>query len=304
MLVASCSDDDAGQGPPEGSSTTVEPVTGLRDLVSALQDERSAAFVTITGVSGVTDGATGDADVRRATDQTLADLDAAAIGALDGLTRLRSDVDARPLPADLTQVPFANEIFDRYSELIAGVLGADANDALEIAEPEARRGAELLSTGLRQTEVVAQLIKTLVVGVVTTTRATRTGSPSSPRSVPSSPTIKPPSTTLPWTAPTNQPSISCQPTWRKPGPWRGFPTRSTAPHPTLPASSTRSTSLRATTGSPSSAGSRTSRPVSTRSHISPDHPSYSSQARRGATPRSAASNACFAVAHRPGSHSS
>jgi Nitrate and nitrite sensing len=166
-LVVSCSNDDEGRSGPEETPTTVEQATGLRDLVSALQDERNAAFVTITGVAAPSDGSVADADVRGTTDETLADLDPAVVESLDGLTRLRSDVDSRPSPADLTQVPFADEIFDRYSELIASMLDASDDEAMEITEPEARRGAQLLSTGLRQTEVVAQLIQTTLIGPIT-----------------------------------------------------------------------------------------------------------------------------------------
>jgi hypothetical protein len=81
-LVASCSNDDEGRSGPEETPTTVEQATGLRDLVSALQDERSAAFVTITGVAAPSDGSVADADVRGTTDETLADLDPAVVASL------------------------------------------------------------------------------------------------------------------------------------------------------------------------------------------------------------------------------
>ncbi|HMG44446.1 MAG TPA: nitrate- and nitrite sensing domain-containing protein [Acidimicrobiales bacterium] len=146
---------------------------GVESVPSKLEDERNAAAIYLVGLENIPDLMVEDnTEARAATDQALEEFrgelasrsDAAeeaygpALEAMGpGLDALRQQVDAyqgerRPENIDLTR-----EVFDGYSELMSPLFDTNRQVALEVDDPELRRGAQLIDLAARQTDLMAKL---------------------------------------------------------------------------------------------------------------------------------------------------
>jgi signal transduction histidine kinase len=156
-------------------------VTGPTGLITSLQDERNWSVVELVGMQSTYKMPTvGYGPTRKATDEALQGFRAdvvskgvvveatyrAALDALDRLKRIRSDVDRFRRPRSIDNIPYATGIYDRYVELIQGLLDANARIPLEVHDPELRQGTELASMASHQAELSANISRTTVVAAV------------------------------------------------------------------------------------------------------------------------------------------
>ncbi|HEY8547963.1 MAG TPA: nitrate- and nitrite sensing domain-containing protein [Acidimicrobiales bacterium] len=153
---------------------------GPAGLMTALQDERTFAVVELIGQEeSVTLGVTGYEETRRRTDEAIAEFKAEVEGkggavaeaygpALEGLAaldQLRADIDADTRPHTLeANNLFADQVFERYVQLIAPFHEGNSHLALAIDDPTLRRGVELIDLASRQVETVALVIRSIVQG--------------------------------------------------------------------------------------------------------------------------------------------
>ncbi len=191
IAVGGDGDGDSGDGgdrsdpaasPDDRASTAplVELVTTPRDVITAVQDERNQATIWLLGMEDaleipVADAATarGRTDAAVAGLQALADADPAgaaygpALDALDGLAVLRGDVDADDGPRDMSNTGPSEEVFDRYGQVITGLLDAQAAFVATIDDPELRDGAEVYQLVLLQQELTTTLGREALLTTVT-----------------------------------------------------------------------------------------------------------------------------------------
>lgn len=160
-----------------------EAAFGPSGLFNALQDERNRAAVDLADLgSAIRLPVASNAEARALTDEAAEDFGALVAGhevqvqrayapALEAITQLpdvRADVDAeeQTLTDGFVKAQAADEAFTRYSELIDAVLDANAEVTVEIDDPVLRQGAVLSFMTSRQIDVVARLIRhVLVTGI-------------------------------------------------------------------------------------------------------------------------------------------
>jgi signal transduction histidine kinase len=160
---------------------------GPAGLITRLQAERSWPALELTGSGDLLDAPVEDyAESRRLTDEAVeefrAELErrgptaeetyAAALAGLDELAQLRADVDAdqsSPLHGETGNSAFAQQVYDRYTDLIRPFFDATDDLAARVDDGELRRGIELVNTSSRQIEVFVALARlALVHGTVGT----------------------------------------------------------------------------------------------------------------------------------------
>jgi hypothetical protein len=169
--------DQSASGAP--TAAVVDLVTAPRDLVIALQDERDTAWAELIGQADLVASPFADAeDARRRTDAAVAGLqalvDAGTFGSayqpalddLDGLAALRGDADADDGPRDLSNIEAADDIFDRYGQLVTGLLDAQEAFVATIDDPDLRAGADLYQLSLHQQELTKELGRNALLVVV------------------------------------------------------------------------------------------------------------------------------------------
>jgi signal transduction histidine kinase len=155
---------------------------GPSGVLSTLQDERTWAVVDLIGFSGsITAPVAGYDASRKATDDaiaafrnTIADASPAVASAyqpaLDNLVQLeqlRADIDASTTPRDLSNVPFGDDVFKRYSQMISPFFDADTRVALAVDDAELRRWTTLVGAVNRSNETLANLARaTILNGVI------------------------------------------------------------------------------------------------------------------------------------------
>jgi hypothetical protein len=162
--------DLASEGTGEPNASVVLLVTASRDLVTALQGERNLATIELIGAADAVVLSVDDAgEARSRTDAAVAAFESvvaadpagsvyqAALDDLGGLGALRGDIDADDGPRTLDNVDLATEVFDRYADMIGGLLDAQGEAALVIDDPDLRAGAQVYLLGLRQQDLTAQL---------------------------------------------------------------------------------------------------------------------------------------------------
>jgi signal transduction histidine kinase len=152
--------------------------TGPTGIVTQLQNERTWASLAMTGLEATMDvEVAGFDETRGATDAAIADfradieaeggaVEAAYSDALDSLgaiDEIRDQLDADTGPKSLENMPFSTEMYDRYTELIQGLLDANSSIALQVQDTELRKGTELFDIASRQYEVSANLTREVVV---------------------------------------------------------------------------------------------------------------------------------------------
>lgn len=184
-LVARDGDREAGrlttvaeQAP--SRETDGDAVTALRAVVEALQDERNLAAATLMGIDeALALPVTDTAQARSETDATIASFAAFVSGdpdraayrpGLDGLAaldELRRDIDADAGPRTLDNVGTAQQFFDRYAGLVAGLLDGQQAYAERLDEPVVRAGALAYGRGLRLDEQTKHLVQvSMLIAVV------------------------------------------------------------------------------------------------------------------------------------------
>ncbi len=179
---------EGGDGEADRTATVGDPPSGVspaevaiapRALVAAMQDERNLATIWLIGFEEALVLPVSDtAQARSATDAAVAAFEAfvaasperaayaQALGSLDGLGLLRSDIDADPGPRTLDNLPASQDVFARYTELVDAVLRDQVAFAESIDDPGVRAGAEAYARGVQLFEQIAQLAYVSVPAVV------------------------------------------------------------------------------------------------------------------------------------------
>jgi signal transduction histidine kinase len=157
-----------------------EAALGPGSLLSKLEDERNAAAIELLGVENLLDLPVEDQPTARAAtdaaraefEQDLARLDAEtretyapAIEGLGQLEELRAQVDGFSGPRDIQSVndEETRANFDGYSSIMTRLFDANRQVALEIDDPDLRRGAQLIDLSARQSDLHAKLAQLLVL---------------------------------------------------------------------------------------------------------------------------------------------
>jgi Nitrate and nitrite sensing len=182
-LVARNGDDEAGRLATDGEQPPTEApvavVTAPRALVVALQDERNLATSRLMGIEdAIALPVTKTAQARSATDAAVATFEAFVATSPDGaayrpgldalgtLGELRRNIDAYAGPRNLNNIDTAQEVFDRYAEIVSGLLGAQQAFAYTIDDPVVRAGAVAYWRGLQLDEQTAQLGRVALLAAV------------------------------------------------------------------------------------------------------------------------------------------
>ncbi|MFP3900103.1 MAG: nitrate- and nitrite sensing domain-containing protein, partial [Acidimicrobiia bacterium] len=151
---------------------------GPGSVLSTLEDERNAAGVYLVGQEEnfalpVTD----NAEARAATDASIEEFRATLAGstgdvraayapaleALDGLAPIRQRVDAYSGPRELANIGITAEVFDEYTGVMDVLFRANKQVLLSIDDADLRRGAELFDLSSRQTNIIAILVRDLLL---------------------------------------------------------------------------------------------------------------------------------------------
>ncbi|HET6835633.1 MAG TPA: nitrate- and nitrite sensing domain-containing protein, partial [Acidimicrobiales bacterium] len=162
-------------------TSLAEASIGPASLLSRLEDERNAAGVYMLNAQDqfalpVED----NAEARAATDEAVADfreqvqrlggeVEAAyspALDAMSGIGELRNQIDSFEGTRSFENIEPTIEIFDAYGPFMAPFFEANKQVALAIDNPQLRRGAELVDLSSRQTDLIAQLTRDLLLAVI------------------------------------------------------------------------------------------------------------------------------------------
>lgn len=175
--------DEAGgvarDGSGEADAVAVTFTTAVRDLVTALLDERQLATTRLLGLDGVVAPPMDDTqEARRRTNAAVAALESVtatdstrsasrtALDHLDGLRALRGDIDADHEPPTLDNLESATEVFNRYADMIGGLLNAQVDATHAIDDPDLQTGVQVYLLGLHQQELTSQLLWTAVLNAI------------------------------------------------------------------------------------------------------------------------------------------
>jgi signal transduction histidine kinase len=154
---------------------------GPASLLSLIEDERNAAGVYMLNAQDAFALPVEDnAQAREATDQAVADFReqveslggeveaayAPALDAMDGIDELRNQIDSFQGTRGFENIGPTTEIFDAYGPFMAPFFEANKQVALSIDNPELRRGAELVDLSSRQTDLIAQLTRDLLLAAI------------------------------------------------------------------------------------------------------------------------------------------
>jgi HAMP domain-containing protein len=159
-----------------------EASIGPASLLSNLEDERNAAGVYLLAVEGaISLPVENNAEARGLVNDSLATLRseveaqggaveeayAPALERLSELDTLRAEVDATPdAQRTLLNIEPVARIFDEYTTLMDGFFDANKRAALAVDDPGLRRGAELVDLQARQANLIAILVKDLLLAQV------------------------------------------------------------------------------------------------------------------------------------------
>jgi hypothetical protein len=177
--------EDAGlfeerQASESADDASAHAVLASRDVITALNDERTVAVVGILGVETVEPRAADNTEGRRLTDEALAGFRSTVAGLADAvgspyrsafdaagdLGSLRGEMDSHPGPASISEMEYANGIFDRYGEVIDLLIEADTIVTHSIDDRDLRRGIDLYTIGLRQSELTARAVRAMLLATI------------------------------------------------------------------------------------------------------------------------------------------
>ncbi len=163
-------------------TAVVDASLGPLGLLNAIERERNAASIDLLGLKdAVTLEVEDNGEARRLTDEAaeqlrdhLHRLDGAVraryVEGLDGLAGLaatREQIDAYDGPRDLTNVDLPTDVFDEYTAVTDHLYAANRQVAAAIDDAPIRRGAQLALLSTRQTDLIAQLVRELLLAVAT-----------------------------------------------------------------------------------------------------------------------------------------
>ncbi len=179
-VLAAKRDVDATRSQTDLATASVGPGS----LLIHLQDERNRAAIDLIGLGDaaglpVADNAEARALVEEAAPQLRAELERRgheavstfepAWAAMDALDELRADVDAYDGPMDISNDEFANEVFQRYTDIVESFFDATSTVALTLDDAGLRNGVEIVDAAARQSEMRARIVRSLVLAVLTGT---------------------------------------------------------------------------------------------------------------------------------------
>ena len=159
-----------------------ESSVGPGSLVVHLQNERNRAAIDLIGLDdGGAIAVATNADARALVDPAAEQFRTAvnrrgaevqtafapAWAAIEGLEALRKDVDAYSGPLAPSSQPFADEVFQRYTDIIEAFFDGTSATALTVDDSALRNGVEIVDATTRQTEVRARIVRTLVQAQIT-----------------------------------------------------------------------------------------------------------------------------------------
>ncbi|HET6949181.1 MAG TPA: nitrate- and nitrite sensing domain-containing protein [Acidimicrobiales bacterium] len=163
-----------------GAQTDLARATlGPTSLTVALQNERNIPASDLVGFAGQFElPVKGYDDSRAATNQAIDEFRTSMAGAdprvreafepalagLDDLEQIRADIDASTAPKDTSNIGFSQNIFDRYSAVIAPFFDATTRVSAAVNDPELRLGTELADLSARQVETLSLMMS----GTITT----------------------------------------------------------------------------------------------------------------------------------------
>ncbi len=154
---------------------------GPSGLITSLQNERTWAAVELIGQeTSIQPPIVGYDESRRATDQAVAAFrdtlsgeggNAPAVYAqplanLAELAELREKIDASTTTRDLTNIPFSDEIYAGYAQMIRPFLDANTQVALAIDDAQLRQVTSLVDTTTRQVETLSDLARASIIEIV------------------------------------------------------------------------------------------------------------------------------------------
>ncbi len=177
-VISARNDVAAARVQAELAESSVDPGS----LVVNLQIERDRAAIDLIGLddSGAISVAT-NADARALVDPTAAQFRSAvdtrgpkvqrafapAWAAMEGLAAIRKDVDGYAGPMASANQPFADEVFQRYTDIIEAFFDGASATALSVDDAGLRNGVEIVDATTRQSEVRDRIVRTLVQGAAT-----------------------------------------------------------------------------------------------------------------------------------------
>ncbi|HEY7068991.1 MAG TPA: nitrate- and nitrite sensing domain-containing protein, partial [Acidimicrobiales bacterium] len=151
---------------------------GPTGVLARLQDERTWSVVELSGSTALITPpvedygqARGDTDdAIAAFRDTLAHEDARvqrayepALANLAGLGAIRASIDGNTAPRGLAQIPFANDIYTQYSDLIQPFFEATNRVALAVDDSELRQWTTLVGLASQQVETLGNLARRVVI---------------------------------------------------------------------------------------------------------------------------------------------
>ncbi|HKY65013.1 MAG TPA: nitrate- and nitrite sensing domain-containing protein, partial [Acidimicrobiales bacterium] len=159
-----------------------ETSLGPSSVLSAIEEERNAAGVYLLGQEeGFTLEVEDNAEARGLTNDAIeafsAEVDrqdddvraayAPALEAMAGLDTLRADVDAAPDDRrNLFNIDAVSQNFQGYSDIMHTLARTNQQVALEIDDAQLRLGAELVDLNSQQTDLIATLVRDLLLAEV------------------------------------------------------------------------------------------------------------------------------------------
>ncbi len=159
-----------------------EASIGPTSLLSALETERNVAGVYLLDAADaislsvdnnpearalVNDALSGFRSEVQGRGGEIEQAYAPALEQMGSLESLRADVDAAPDGSrSLENVDAASQIFNRYTEIMDAMFAANKRVALALDNPDLRRGAELIDLSSRQTNLLAILVRDVLLAQV------------------------------------------------------------------------------------------------------------------------------------------
>jgi len=158
-------------------ASLAEASIGPGSLVVHLQDERNRSAIDLIGLGGAAELAVADnpeardltdpaaVALRNETDRragVVASAFAPAWTQLEALDALRADIDAYDGPFDSTNEEFADDVFQRYTEIIEAFLDGTSQVALSVDDAALRNGVEIVDASTRQGEIRARIARLIV----------------------------------------------------------------------------------------------------------------------------------------------
>ncbi len=176
-VVQSARDADQAREQRALAEATIGPIS----LLSTLENERNAAAVyLLDAVDAFALPVEDNAEARAVTDESVTalrsqvqDLGGAvgeayqpSLDRLDELEQLRNEIDTSPGNRGLFNIDAVSEYFNRYTALMDDLFAANRRVALAVDDPELRRGAELIDLSGHQTNLIAILVRDMLLAEV------------------------------------------------------------------------------------------------------------------------------------------